>query len=202
MAINEFKVLFLGESGIGAKTSLLIRIVSNSFDSNVSATNGASFVSKTIQTELGKISLQLWDTVGQEKYRPLAAPIIKGAHCIILGYDVTLKESFESIRDFWYNFLKKNIDINNLLIYLVGNKIDLDDLGKVTYEEGKSLANDLNMKFFEVSAKTRDGVDILLEDICDSLINKFIKKIIDTKKSKKEDKSNKIKLALGDYLNY
>ena len=58
------------------------------------------------------------------------------------------------------------------------------------------------MKFFEVSAKIRDGVDNLLEDIGDSLINKFIKKIIDTKKSKKEDKSNKIKLALGDYLNY
>ena len=52
------------------------------------------------------------------------------------------------------------------------------------------------------SAKTRDGADILLEDICDSLINKFIKKIIDTKKSKKEDNSNKIILALGDYLNY
>ena len=202
MAINEFKVLFLGESGIGAKTSLLIRIVSNSFDSNVSATNGASFVSKTIQTELGKISLQLWDTVGQEKYRSINAQFIKGAHCIILGYDVTRKESFESIRDFWYNFLKKKTERDNVLIYLVGNKIDLDDLGRVTYEEGKSLANDLNMKFFEVSAKTRDGVDILLEDICDSLINKFIKKIIDTKKSKKEDKSNKIILALGDYLNY
>ena len=58
------------------------------------------------------------------------------------------------------------------------------------------------MKFFEVSAKTRDGVDIILEDICDSLINKFIKKIIDTKKSKKEDKSNKTKIALDKYLNY
>ena len=58
------------------------------------------------------------------------------------------------------------------------------------------------MKFFEVSDKTRDGVDNLLEDIGDSLINKFIKKIIDTKKSKKEDKSDKIKLALNKYLNY
>ena len=107
MEINEFKVVFLGESGVGAKTSLIIRIVYNSFDSNVSATNGASYVSKTIQTELGEISLQLWDTAGQEKYRSINAQFIKGAHCIILGYDVTRKESFESIRDFWYNFLKK-----------------------------------------------------------------------------------------------
>ena len=185
MEINEFKVVFLGESGVGTKTSLIKRIVHNTFNSNISATSVASFVSKTIQTELGKISLQLWDTVGQEKYRPLAESIIKGAHCIILGYDVTLKESFESIRDFWYNFLKKNIDINNVLIYLVGNKIDLDDLRKVENEEGKSLANDLNMKFFEVSAKTRDGVDILLEDIGNSLISKFIKNKIDIKKSDK-----------------
>ena len=59
--------------------------------------------------------------------------------------------------------------IDNGLIYLVGNKIDLDYCRAVTYEEGKSLANDLNMKFFEVSAKTRDGVDNLLEDISDSL---------------------------------
>ena len=124
MAINEFKVVFLGESGVGTKTSLINRIVRNTFDLNVSATNGAYLASKTIQTELVEISLQLWDTAGQERFRPLAAPIIKGAHCIILGYDITRKESFESIRDFWYNFLKKNIDINNVLVYLVGNKID------------------------------------------------------------------------------
>ena len=202
MEINEFKVVFLGDSGIGAKTSLFNRIVHNTFDVNVCATYGTSFSSTTIQTQLGTIKLELWDTAGQEIYRPFTAPIIIGAHCIILGYDVTLKYSFESIRDFWYNFLKKNIDINNVLIYLVGNKIDLYEMSKVSDEEGKSLANDLNMKFFEVSAETGKGVDILLEDICDSLINKFIKKIIDTKKSKKEDKSNKIKLALGDYLNY
>ena len=196
MEINEFKVVFLGESGVGAKTSLINRIVRDVFDLNVSATNGAYFVSKTIQTELGEISLQLWDTAGQEKYRSINAQFIKGAHCIILGYDVTRKESFESIRDFWYNFAKEKTERDNVLIYLVGNKIDLDDLGRVTYEEGKSLANDLNMKFFEVSAKTRDGVDNLLEDIGDSLINKFIKNKIDIKKC------DKIILALNDYLNY
>ena len=196
MEINEFKVVFLGDSGIGAKTSLINMIVSNVFDKSVYTTTGVSYVSKIIQTELGGIRLELWDTVGQEKYRLLNALFIKGAHCIILGYDVTNRHSFDSIRDFWYNKVKEKTEIDNVLIYLVGNKIDLDDLRKVENEEGKSLANDLNMKFFEVSAKTRDGVDNLLEDIGDSLINKFIKNKIDIKKC------DKIILALNDYLNY
>ena len=107
MEINEFKVVFLGDSGTGAKTSLINRIVRDVFDKSVYATPCASYAYKIIHTELGGITLALLDTPGQIKYRSLAASIIKGAHCIILGYDVTSKKSFESIRDFWYNFLKK-----------------------------------------------------------------------------------------------
>ena len=195
MEINEFKVVFLGDSGVGTKTSLIKRIVHNS---NISATSVASFVSKTIQTKLGKISLQLWDTAGQEKYRALDALFIKGAHCIILGYDVTRKESFESIRDFWYNFAKEKTERDNVLIYLVGNKIDLDDLRKVENEEGKSLANDLNMKYFGVSAKTGENVDILFDDIVNSLIKKYPIDKIDVKKREKKDNIKELKIPKKD----
>ena len=196
MEINDFKVVFLGDSGVGAKTCLINRIVHNTFDLYVSSTNGAYFSWRTIQTELGEISLQLWDTIGQEKYRPFAAPFIKKAHCIILGYDVTRRHSFDSIRDFWYNFVKEKAERDNILIYLVGNKIDLYLHEQVTDEEGKSLANDLNMKFFEVSAKTGEGIDILLDDIGNSFIKTFMINKIDIKKS------DKIKLTLNKYLNY
>ena len=65
---------------------------------------------KTIQTELGEISLQLCDTFGDETDRPLIAVFIKEAHCIILGYDVTRRHSFDSIKDSWYNFVKEKTE--------------------------------------------------------------------------------------------
>ena len=189
MEINEFKVVFLGDIAIGAKTSLIDRIVHDQFISQAIPTLTVDYAVKTIQTELGEISLQLYDTFGDETDRPLIAVFIKEAHCIILGYDVTRRHSFDSIKDSWYNFVKEKTERDNVLIYLVGNKIDLYEMREVSNEEGKSLANDLNIKFFEVSAKTGGGVYDLLDDIVNSLIKTF-------------EKSNKTKIALNKYLNY
>ena len=168
-----YKVLFLGDSSIGAKTSLIRRIVYNEFREDEKSTIGVDFFTKTIQTKFGEISLKLWDTVGQKSFKPIIASYIRGSHCIILGYDVTNRKSYESIRNDWYNLVMKNITGNNPIIYLVGNKIDEINKREISDEKGKSLANDLNIKYFGVSAKTGEGVDILLDDILNSLIKRF-----------------------------
>ena len=151
--IKLFKLFLLGESNTGAKTSLMRRCADDVFDAESLPTIGFDFKNKIVQTDFGAIKLQIWDTPGQEKFRTINSYYVKGSHCIILGYDVTYRQSFEEIRKYWYNFVMKNKDGDSPLIYLVGNKIDKPDR-IVSDEEGKSLANDLNMKYFGVSAKT------------------------------------------------
>ena len=99
---KEYKVILLGESGVGAKTSLINRLVYNIFYDQVLSTAGASCSSKLIKLKNGKeIIINFWDTVGQEKYRSLTKFFIKDSDCVVLGYDITKKDSFENIKNFW-----------------------------------------------------------------------------------------------------
>ena len=196
--IKLFKLLLLGDSNIGAKTCLLHRYIYNSFSSNLLPTIGIDFKIKIVQTDFGAIKLQIWDAAGQKKYSSINSTYVKGSHCIILGYDITNRKSFESIRDFWYNYVKENIAGDLPLIYLVGNKIDLVEYRVISDEEGKSLANDLNMKYFGVSAKTGENVDILFNDIVNSLIKKYPINKIDVKKPKKKDNKKEPKIPKKD----
>ena len=196
--IKLFKLLLLGESCTGTKTCLMLRFIDNSFTANHVPTIGYDFKIKMVQTDFGAIKLQIWDTTGQERFRNQYITFVKGSDCIILGYDVTDRQSFEEIRKYWYNFVMKNKDGNSPLMYLVGNKIDLIEERVVSDEEGKSLANDLNMKYFGVSAKTGENVDILFDDIVNSLIKKYPINKIDVKKPKKKDNKKEPKIPKKD----
>lgn len=101
------KVVLLGDSGVG-KTCIISRYISGTFDSFSQSTNGASYASKVIKYEnLNKqISLEIWDTAGQEKYKSLAKFFYKDASVVILVYDVTSKQSFENLKSYWYEQLK------------------------------------------------------------------------------------------------
>ena len=195
--IKSFKLLLLGESGTGAKTCLMYRYTNNSFRANYIATIGIDYMFKMVDTDFGKIQLQILDAAGQERYRTKSSTYVKGSHCIILGYDVTDRQSFEQIRKYWYNFVMANKGGDSPLMYLVGNKIDKPDR-VVSDEEGKSLANDLNMKYFGVSAKTGENVDILFDDIVNSLIKKYPINKIDVKKPKKKDNKKEPKIPKKD----
>ena len=105
--IKLFKLLLLGESNIGAKTSLMLRYIDNSFPSSFISTIGIDSRIKIVQTDFGKIKLKLWDTAGQERFRNQYITYVKASDCIILGYDVTDGQSFKQIKN-WYNFVMKN----------------------------------------------------------------------------------------------
>ena len=167
-----YKLIFLGESGTGAKTNLISQLIGNGFNESSLTTNIPSYATKFIQTDFGIISLELWDTVGQEKFRSLQNIFIKGSHCVILGYDITNKYTFNEIKNYHYDKVK-NILSDEPLIYLVANKIDLIGEEQVTEEEAINFANKIGIKYFRVFAKTRAGIDELLEDITNSLIKKF-----------------------------
>ena len=149
-----FKLLIIGESGVG-KTCLLLRFTDDSFTANHLTTIGIDFKIKIINIEGKLIKLQIWDTAGQERFRTITKTYYKGAHGIILTYDVTDQNSFKNIRN-WIKQIEANAQTTVRKV-LVGNKCDKPDR-VVTEEEGKKLADDYSMSFFETSAKTNQNV--------------------------------------------
>ena len=118
---SKCKVVLLGESGVG-KTCIISRYISGSFDDKSESTNGASYASKVNDyPKLGKsLRLDIWDTAGQERYRSLTKFFYKDAAIAILVYDITRKDSFDELKDYWYSqisqFAGKNISKNNIYI--------------------------------------------------------------------------------------
>ena len=108
----KFKVVLIGESGVGKK-SILLRYVSNEFNSQQFSTLGLSYVDKIIQIDNNKkIKLEIWDTAGQEKFRALAKAYYRNIDVGILVYDVTNKTSFEEIKNYWIKDIKEDNDDN------------------------------------------------------------------------------------------
>ena len=109
----QCKVVLIGESGVG-KTSIINRYISNVFSTNLTATPGASFTTKTVflKEYEQSIKFEIWDTAGQEKYRSLAKVFYKNAAICILVYDITRKESFDELKNYWINQIKANSSQN------------------------------------------------------------------------------------------
>ena len=173
-----FKLLIIGESGVG-KTCLLLRFTDDSFTANHLTTIGIDFKIKIITLEGKLIKLQIWDTAGQERFRTITKTYYKGAHGIILTYDVTDAQSFKNIRN-WIKQIEANAQTGVCKV-LVGNKCDKPDR-VVSADEGQNLANDFNMKFFETSAKTNQNVT----EVFNSLTLEILKS--DTSKTQSEGK--------------
>ena len=93
-----FKVLLLGNSDVG-KSSLLLRYVDSVWNDAFVPTIGVDFKVKTLNINDKKIKMQIWDTAGQERFRTVVATYFRGAHGILLLYDVTNKDSFKNLEN-------------------------------------------------------------------------------------------------------
>ena len=145
---NTFKILTLGESGVG-KTAILRRYVENKFEKHHLATIGIDYQSKTIKIKNKEIKLKIWDTAGQERYLNLASHLYKGADGIMLVYDITDEYSFSKITD-WMEQINSNLSKNEIGLTkkLIGKKtvsfycIDcLAEYLEVTTEELEAKVN-------------------------------------------------------------
>ena len=163
-----FKLLIIGESGVG-KTCILLRFTDDSFTANHLTTIGIDFKIKIIELEGKVIKLQIWDTAGQERFRTITKTYYKGAHGIILTYDVTDQNSFKNIRN-WIKQIEANAQTNVCKV-LVGNKCDKPDR-VVTEEDGKNLANEykMNFNFFETSAKTNKNISEVFNNLTHEIL--------------------------------
>ena len=193
--IKEYKIVIIGESGVG-KTSLLSRYLFNTFSSDRPTTISATYASKTVTIKDEKeIKLQLWDTAGQEAFRSLSKLFYTNAAGIIIVYDITRKDSFEEIKNFWYPEVKKEAP-SEVKLAIVGNKFDLYENEKVSKEEGEAFAESIGAIFQLTSAKDSNGVDDLFISIANSLedSNYYLgsnEGSISLSKKKKTKKNNK-----------
>ena len=191
------KVVLLGDSGVG-KTCIIARYISGSFDKNSPTTNGASFCSKNVRFEqLDKnLLLDIWDTAGQEKYKALTKFFYKDAAVCILVYDVTRKESFDSLKDFWYSQLKENSD-PDIVLGVAGNKCDLFENEQVKEEDARKWAKQIGAVFELTSAQNNTGInDLFLKVGYKYLDPTFKPKIEIGNKEDKENHPEEIKIVL------
>ena len=157
------KALLLGDSNVG-KTFLIGKFLDNLFSENTLNTIGLDLKCTSIIINNKKISLQIWDTAGQEKYKSMTTSYYRGVNIIYIVYDVTNQESFNHIKN-WIADIDKFAKINVMKV-LVGNKIDLIDKRVISKEEGINLSKKYKIKFFETSAMLGEGVREMFENIC------------------------------------
>ena len=160
---SVYKVLLLGDSTVG-KTCFLMRYTDNTFQEIHMSTIGLDYRLKTMTLNSGKqVKVQIWDTAGQDRFRAITKNYYKGAHGIILIYDVTNQITFDNVTN-WITQIKEEAS-DKVTIFLVGNKIDDEKNRKVETEEGKKLAEEFKLKFYETSAKIGTNVETTFKDL-------------------------------------
>lgn len=151
-----FKLLLIGDSGVG-KSCLLLRFTDDTYTESYISTIGVDFKIRTIELEGKTVKLQIWDTAGQERFRTITSSYYRGAHGIIVVYDVTDNDTFTNVKQ-WLQEIDRYASegVNKLL---VGNKSDLTSKKVVEYSVAKEFADQLKIPFLETSAKTALNVE-------------------------------------------
>ena len=156
------KVVFIGESGVGKLELIKFYIYGDNIEQEEIT---AQKVSKTIDfPDYGKsIKFDIWDTPSLEKFRPMVKIIYKDAKVIVLIYDITKYNSFESLKTYWLDSIKS--DNPNAILAVVANNSHLYEYQQVSNEEGKEFAKSIGAIFQTTSIRSRSGIDYLFEKI-------------------------------------
>ena len=166
---EEIKVILVGESGTG-KTSLINTSIGIPFKENMITSASNSFAPKEFQVDGKKYILNLWDTIGQEKFRSLTKIFIKDSKIVIFVYDITNEKSFKEL-EYWITTIK-DILKDEAVLGIAGNKQDLFKNEKVKEETAKKYAQEKNIIFELTSSKNRKTFEKLLEDLLKQYIEK------------------------------
>ena len=192
----KYKLIVIGDENVG-KTSILERFKSNQFSAIYEPTVGLDFQSIPILIDDQTVTLLLYDTAGQEKFKSLIPLYTNEANIILLIYDISNLESFNNIGK-WYDSLN-NINKDEVIFGLVGNKLDLDYNRKVEKEFAEKYANEHNYIFQEVSALNGEGIQELFMN---KLIEQIRTQFIQRGKNMTDQEEEKLKISLSSKNNY
>ena len=169
----SFKIIVIGDSGVG-KSCLTNKVTKNIFEESYNAIVGFEFFSFNIKIFEKIIKLQIWDTCGQELYRSLITNFYRNASLTIMVYAINNKDSFDNI-DVWLKELKIHSNPDSK-VFLIGNKIDLENERKVNREQGEEYSNQNNFALFmESSAKTGFNTQKIFIEAARILYNNYLK---------------------------
>lgn len=151
-----FKYIIIGDMGVG-KSCLLHQFTEKKFMADCPHTIGVEFGTRIIEVSGQKIKLQIWDTAGQERFRAVTRSYYRGAAGALMVYDITRRSTYNHLSSWLTD--ARNLTNPNTIIYLIGNKSDLESQRDVTQEEAKQFAEENGLMFIEASAKTGENVE-------------------------------------------
>jgi small GTP-binding protein len=190
------KMILVGESGVG-KTSIISRYIKNLYNDNQTSTLSPLNIKKNIIIDGYNLELEIWDTAGQEKYRSITSLFYKDALICILVYDITKKNTFEKMQQYWHFSVTEN-GVKGIILGVAGNKSDLYENEQVTEKEAKEYCDYIKAPFQLVSAKNNSCINELFNDLLTKFIeSEFMKKMIPEYISEEDNKlweKRKIKL--------
>ena len=169
MTTVPIKCVLLGETAVG-KTSFINRFVNDTFTSEFVPTMIGCYSSKEVFYEKAnrKIKYEIWDTAGQEKYRSINKIFYQDTLIVILIFDITRKDTFSSIKDYWYQEVKENSP-DDVIIAIAANKSDLYEKEEVSQDEVEEYAESINAIYKQTSALNGSGIKEIFESIGDEL---------------------------------
>ena len=173
----NFKFVIIGNHEVG-KTSLIRQFVERKFSHDYRATIGLNIFAHNFDFQGNEISVQLWDIGAQAYFKRFRQIYYKGAEAAFIVYDLTSRESFEKVKD-WYEEINQLIDEKNIPTIIVGNKVDLSKQRVVSTAEGEELAKSLSetgISYIETSALSGENVINAFELIAYHYIIKTKKK--------------------------
>jgi small GTP-binding protein len=158
------KVILLGDSAVG-KTSIVLQFYKGEFETTSEPTIGAAYVTKTVHTKKGDVSIQIWDTAGQERFKSVIPMYTRACAAAILVCATDSAESVTALEE-WLKIVTDGAEaLQN--VYVVLNKVDLEPVFDTAVPE--KWAADRRYKFFRTSAKDGGTIDPLFQDVAESL---------------------------------
>ena len=190
----SFKLIVIGDSGVG-KSCLTNNAVKNIFDDSYNATVGFEFFTFNVRMFNKIIKLQIWDTCGQELYRSLITNFYRNSSLAVMVYAINNKESFDNI-EMWLRELRTHSN-PDAKVFLIGNKIDLENERQITKEQGEQFAKDNKINgFMEASAKTGVNAQKIFIQAATTLYEDYIKY-----QQKAEQSGGKVENTFGKQQN-
>ena len=161
----------VGDSAVG-KSSIITRFCDDEFQEDTSPTIGVDYRSKIMDVNDSDVKVIIWDTAGQERFRTITNIYYRGTHGLCMVYDVTRPDSFANIKNVWLSEAREHLLSDEVVIMLIGNKIDKKEQRAVSYEEAEAFARENEMLYIETSARIRIGIQDAFEELVGKILDK------------------------------